>query len=314
MLLVMRNLTGCWVNTKTCQVRFGMLKLPDSKAHLTGYRKPDRSELINVTLEGSFDEKHPATTQGGALPGGIGWYCKTFTLPDSGSDKKWYIEFDGIYCNSEVWINGHYLGKRPNGYSSFRYELTPYVHPSPQQNVITVKADNSQQPNSRWYTGSGIYRNVRLVATSNIAIDHWGSVVTTPLVNEKTATVHVALAIKNESSQQDPVTITTQILDAAGKPVASQTAEQEIFTGSIVNTSQQLQVSTPKLWSVERPYLYKAITKIISRGKTVDEYETTFGIRYFHFDISKGFFLNGQHTKILGVCMHHPHSPQPAGA
>ncbi|MDX9904550.1 MAG: beta galactosidase jelly roll domain-containing protein, partial [Bacteroidales bacterium] len=125
------------------------------------------------SIEGEFSESHPASPGGGALPGGIGWYRKSFTVDPEKDDRIICIEFDGVYRNSEVWINGNYLGKRPYGYSSFRYELTPFLHYGDEENILAVKVDNSQQPNSRWYSGSGIYRNVWLVTTEKIAVDHW---------------------------------------------------------------------------------------------------------------------------------------------
>ena len=139
------------------------------------------------SIEGEFSKEHPATTQGGALPTGIGWYRKTFVLPLAAKNKNIRIEFDGVYRNSEVWINGNYLGKRPYGYSSFSYDLTKYIKPAPAKNAIVVKVDNSQQPNSRWYSGSGIYRNVRLVATNKISVEKWGTFITTPEINSRNA-------------------------------------------------------------------------------------------------------------------------------
>ena len=135
------------------------------------------------SIESNFSATAAATTQGGALPGGIGWYRKTFTVPVSSKNKNVFIEFDGVYRNSEVWINGHHLGRRPNGYISFRYDLTPYLKFGTGKNVIAVKVDNSQQPNSRWYTGSGIYRNVRLVTENKIAFDYGGNFITTSVYN-----------------------------------------------------------------------------------------------------------------------------------
>src|SRR5450830_96362 len=122
-----------------------------------------------------FDKDNPATPGGGALPSGIGWYRKTFTIPSTEKNKIVLIDFDGVYRNSEVWINDHSLGVRPNGYISFQYDLTPYLNYGNQPNVIAVKVDNSKQPNSRWYSGSGIYRNVWLVTTNKIHVDHWGT-------------------------------------------------------------------------------------------------------------------------------------------
>src|SRR5689334_4474331 len=139
------------------------------------------------SIEGEFNENNPAGTGGGALPGGIGWYRKTFTVPATVKGKLIFIEFDGVYRNSEVWLNGHYLGKRPYGYSTFEYELTPYLNYGAQRNVIAVKVDNSQQPNSRWYSGSGIYRNVWLTTLDPVHVEHWGTYVTTPEVNEQSA-------------------------------------------------------------------------------------------------------------------------------
>ena len=142
------------------------------------------------SIEGKFSKDNPATPEGGALPGGIGWYRKTFTVPASSKNKLVYIDFDGVYQKSDVWINGHHLGFRPNGYISFRYELTPFLNFS-GQNTIAVKVDNSVQPNSRWYSGSGIYRNVWLVTTNKVAVDHWGTYVTTPEITSESAIVKV---------------------------------------------------------------------------------------------------------------------------
>src|SRR5207248_4155514 len=135
------------------------------------------------SIEGEFSEKNPAMPEGGALPGGVGWYRKTFNLPASDKGRLVFVDFDGVYRNSEVWINGRYLGKRPYGYISFEYELSPYVNYGSQKNLIAVRVDNSQQPNSRWYSGSGIYRNVWLTTTGKVFVDHWGTYITTPQVS-----------------------------------------------------------------------------------------------------------------------------------
>ena len=255
------------------------------------------------SIEGSFSETHPATNQGGSLPGGVGWYRKTFTLPATAKNKNVFIEFDGIYQNSEVWINGQYLGKRPNGYISFQYDLTAYIKSS-QKNVIVVKVDNSQQPNSRWYTGSGIYRNVRLVTTNKIAIAHWGSFITTPKVNQNEALINVQTEILNSSPKKERTNLLYEIYDAKGKLVIKHSGKYLIEKQNAKHTSV-LTIKQPYLWSVEKPYLYKIVTKIIKDGKTIDKYSTNFGIRYFNFDSQKGFSLNGKPLKILGVCMHH---------
>jgi len=257
------------------------------------------------SIEGEFNKDNPATTGGGALPGGIGWYRKSFVVPESNKDKLTFIEFDGVYRNSEVWINGNYLGKRPYGYSSFRYELTPFLKYGNEKNIIAVKVDNSQQPNSRWYSGSGIYRNVRLVTTEKIFVDHWGTFVTTPNVNENSAQVSVKVKVKNASGQNQQVLIKTIILNREGNKVASTESIIETSDNSVNEIEHKLNVENPELWSIENPYLYKAVSIIESNGKEFDDYETTFGIRTFDFDIDKGFILNGKQVKINGVCNHH---------
>jgi len=256
------------------------------------------------SIEGKFSEKHPASPGGGALPGGIGWYRKTFTLPETEKDKLIFIDFDGIYENSEVWINGHYLGERPYGYISFRYELTPYLNYGEKKNVIAVKVDNSQQPNSRWYSGSGIYRNVWLIHTGTIFVDHWGTFITTPEVTEKSAKINIKTNIKNKSGKQQQIALKTAIYDAKGKQIAV-TSSGITLKDTVTPIEQELEVTNPNLWSVENPYMYKAISQIEYEGEILDDYETPIGIRYFNFDSKKGFSLNGKHVKIKGVCNHH---------
>ena len=256
------------------------------------------------SIEGTFSKDNPATPGGGALPGGIGWYRKTFTIPSTEKNKIVLIDFDGVYRNSEVWINGHSLGVRPNGYISFQYDLTPYLNYGNQPNVIAVKVDNSKQPNSRWYSGSGIYRNVWLVTTNKIHVDHWGTFITTPTVSDKETTVNVLTKVANVAGSAEPITITTTLYDASGKAVA----QSSITLGAADKESkaqQTLKVSNPKLWSIDEPYLYKAVSQVKSGTQILDTYETPFGIRYFNFDINKGFSLNGKPVKILGVCDHH---------
>ena len=257
------------------------------------------------SIEGKFSETAPAGTGGGALPGGLGWYRKTFTIPANAKGKLIFIEFDGVYRNSEVWINGHYLGKRPYGYSTFQYELTPHLVYGERPNVIAVKVDNSQQPNSRWYSGSGIYRNVWLTTLDPVHVEHWGTYVTTPEVSEQSATVVVKTKISNRSNSSAPVDLTTLIWDENNRQFARVTQKGVVSKGARTEVTQTLKVSTPKLWSDERPYLYKVISRLTQGGKLVDEYETPLGIRTFRFDVEKGFFLNDKPVKIRGVCNHH---------
>jgi len=265
------------------------------------------------SIEGKFSKDNPATPEGGALPGGIGWYRKTFTVPASSKNKLVYVDFDGVYQKSTVWINGHELGFRPNGYISFRYELTPYLNFG-GTNVIAVKVDNSVQPNSRWYSGSGIYRNVWLVTTNKLAVAHWGTFFTTSDVSEKSAIVNAEIKVTTHN-----YAVKTTIYDAEGKPALLAPEERHTDvkllppsakSDSISVVNQKFRVLNPKLWSTDQPYLYTAVTRVYSispNGKKSleDEYSTKFGIRYFNFDADKGFSLNGKPMKILGVCDHH---------
>src|SRR5207249_7081653 len=173
------------------------------------------------SIEGEFSDTNPAGVAGGALPGGVGWYRKTFSVAAADTGRVVFVEFDGVYRNSEVWINGQYLGKRPYGYSSFRYELTPHLRFSRARNVIAVRVDNSRQPNSRWYSGSGIYRHVRLVITDPVHVDQWGTYVTTPAMNSDSAHVTVRTTLRNGSHADQPVTLRTVLYDAAGREVAT---------------------------------------------------------------------------------------------
>ena len=257
------------------------------------------------SIEGEFSDKHPSGTGGGALPGGLGWYRKTFTVPLSSKGKLLFIEFDGVYRNGEVWINGHYLGKRPYGYSSFQYELTQHLIYGGGPNVIAVKVDNSQQPNSRWYSGSGIYRNVWLTTVDPVHVAHWGTYWTTPEVNTREATVVFKTKIDNRSDSDATVNLTTTILDVNGRDVVRVTDNGVAGKGKQAEVSQTLKVPSPNLWSDERPYLYKVVSQLEQGGKIVDRYETPLGIRTFRFDMNKGFFLNGKPLKIRGVCNHH---------
>jgi len=280
------------------------------------------------SIEGKFSKDNPATPEGGALPGGIGWYRKTFTMRGDQKNKPVYIDFDGVYQKSDVWINGHHLGFRPNGYISFRYELTPYLNYGAKSNVIAVKVDNSVQPNSRWYSGSGIYRNVWLVTTSDVAIGHWGTYVTTPKVTSASATVKIQTTInhaenlrqtnktfivgedgklKGVRSNVRPIYIQlkTAVYDQAGNKVESITSKVVNAHTSPFMVPQELTITNPHLWSVDHPYLYKVVSQLLIGSQIIDTYTTPLGIRYFNFDPDKGFSLNGKYMKILGVCDHH---------
>ncbi len=280
----------------------------DSLASNTNYND-EKWRSLNLphdwSIESNFSSSFPATNQGGALPGGIGWYRKTFTVPAASKNKITRIEFDGVYKNSEVWINGHYLGKRPYGYINFSYNLTPHLNYG-KPNVLAVKVDNSLQPDSRWYSGSGIHRDVKLITTNKLAIAEAGVFITTPIISNNKATVAVQYKVANTGNQKEIVNLYTDVYDAAGKKVA--TSKHIVLRAIPVggySYADQLQINMPILWSTAKPYLYKAVTRIERNGQLIDEVKTTFGIRSFHFDAANGFFLNNQPLKIQGVCMHH---------
>jgi len=264
--------------------------------------------LLNLphdwSIEADFSDKNPSSPGGGALPGGLGWYRKNFKVEKSLEGKRIYVDFDGVYCRSEVWINGVSVGKRPFGYISFRYDLTPHIRFG-QNNVIAVRVDNSKQPNSRWYSGSGIYRNVWLTVTNPVHVDLWGTHVTTPNVSKNNATVNIETTVKNASKVSVSVLIKQVLLNSKGKKVAQSTSEINVEPEKVKKLQLDMAVPQPVLWNIEQPYLYKLMTSLIVAGKEVDSYATNVGIRTFKFEVNNGFFLNGKQIKINGVCNHH---------
>ncbi|WP_053990124.1 beta-galactosidase GalB [Mangrovimonas sp. TPBH4] len=258
------------------------------------------------SIEGEFKKDHPADLGGGYLPGGLGWYKKTFTVEDA--NKMTIIHFDGVYMDSDVWINGHHVGHRPNGYIGFEYDLTPYLKYSGQENEILVKVDNSKQPNSRWYSGSGIYRNVWLKTIDKLHVDTWGTFITTPNVSAAQAETVLEINLKNEDAEAKEATVITSIYKG-NVEVGTATASVSINANDSKTITQNITVENPQLWSVEHPEMYTAKTEVQVAGQTVDEYTTPFGIRTFKFDLDKGFLLNGEQVKIKGVCNHHDLGP-----
>ncbi|WP_335964316.1 beta-galactosidase GalB [Galbibacter sp. PAP.153] len=260
------------------------------------------------SIEKLFDENSPTGHGGGYLSGGLGWYKKEFSIDESGKNKLISIVFDGVYSNSQVWINGHYLGKRPNGYIGFEYNLTPFLNYGKTKNVILVKVDNSKQPNSRWYSGSGIYRNVWLKTTAKLHVDIWGTYITTPKVSKDSAVVKIETAVQNSDRQEKTAMLRTRIFDA-NTMVKTIKEAFAIGAGQNQKITQNILLDAPKLWSDAHPHLYRAYTEIFVDGELIDQYKTNFGVRSFKFDLDKGFMLNGKQTKIKGVCMHHDLGP-----
>ncbi len=254
-------------------------------------------------IEGDFSEDNPSGTGGGALPGGVGWYRKTFTLPSGLKGKEVYIDFDGAYMNATVYINGHELGTRPYGYASFSYDLTPWLKPG--NNVIAVRVDNAEQPNSRWYSGCGIYRHVWLRVLDPVHVAQWGTFVRQDKVTDEAADITVVTNVENNGKKTVKAILQTDVISPAGKVVAKGSQPVSIRAGEKTEISQPLSVADPDLWSVKSPSLYTVVNRLEVDGQTVDSYETKTGFRYFEFDPEKGFSLNGERMKINGVCLHH---------
>ncbi|MDE5420042.1 DUF4982 domain-containing protein [Labilibaculum sp. DW002] len=274
------------------------------KAKSTDFNDQDWRELKlphDWSIEQSYTTENTAGSTG-FLPTGIGWYRKTFSIDASQQNKLFHIEFDGIFSNAEVWINGHYLGKRPYGYSAFTYELTKYLNFG-GENVIAVKADNANYANSRWYTGSGIYRNVRLVSTSKIYVPQFGAWVETPQVSQKQAKVKVSSIVKNTFGKAQKLKLKVAIKDKSGKLIAS--GSKKLTVAAVDTSSISLTIANPELWNLEQTNQYTAEVQVFAGKELKDKYDVDFGIRSVRFDANKGFFLNEKNIKLKGVCLHH---------
>ena len=248
-------------------------------------------------IEGDFYVGNPSGAGGGALPGGIGWYRKHFRIEELKNGKmeelqsfnslnfQFFLEFDGVYMNSTVYVNGQKVGYRPYGYSSFEYDITPYVREG--ENVVAVRVDNSDQPNSRWYSGCGIYRHVWLTKTNAVHVKHWGT--------------HVVTGVDKGKGM-----VTIEV-DVEGQGLVENTliAPNGRIVGRSKGRKSFLTVNNPVLWSCETPNIYKVRTDIKVGNQVVDTYETTTGFRSFKFDAKTGFWLNGKNFKLNGVCEHH---------
>ncbi len=253
------------------------------------------------SIEGPFAEIWASAT--GYLPAGIGWYRKTFSITSLQRSKNISLYFDGVYKNSEVWINGHYLGKRPNGFIPFQYEITKYLNKT-GKNIVAVKADHSDFADARWYTGSGIYRNVYLVATDPVHIDLWGVRFLTPYVSKAKAIAKIIVSVVNQSPASTPVIVRSFLTDVNGKVIAKTQQQIKISGNSNSDANLSFTVNDPALWSTDDPKLYKLQVSVFVNGKKTDDVNEEVGFRSFLFDKDKGFFLNGKSMKLKGVCLH----------
>jgi beta-galactosidase len=252
---------------------------------------------------GPFD---PGRSEGGAstghVLGGTGWYRKHFTLNES--NKRVAVRFDGVYMNADFWINGHSLGNHPYGYTSFELDLTPYLKPAGQENILSVRVRNEGK-NSRWYSGSGIFRHTWLTVTEPIHVPTWGVFVTTPEVSKEKAVVKISTELTNASNAEVDAIIRARVLDAKGKTVKTTESKLHLPANQLSRAEQTVEVTSPKLWSPDSPELYSAQVEIVSAEKTADEVSTHFGIRKIEVDATNGFRVNGEMFKLKGGCMHH---------
>jgi beta-galactosidase len=265
------------------------------------------------SIEGKLDKNNPTGSGGGFFPAGTGWYRKAFRAPADWEGKRVSVEFDGVYRNATVYLNGQKLGTQPYGYTSFQFDLTPGLifH---DLNLLAVRVDNSAQPNSRWYSGSGIYRHVRVVVTEPTHVAHWGVFVTTPEVSNTSAKISIRTRVANESATQSAVTVESTLLDAVGKKVGNAQSALAIAPGNGAETAQEVAVANPLLWSPDSPALYRAVTEIREDGKLIDRVVTPFGIRSLSWSAENGLVLNGKPIKLTGGSVHADNGPLGAAA
>ena len=254
------------------------------------------------SIEGTPQQDAPGGGRMGFFPSGVGWYRKAFRMPAGSRGKEAWLEFDGVYMNSDVWLNGHHLGKRPYGYSSFAYGISPYLVPG--VNVVAVRVDNSRQPNSRWYTGSGIYRHVWLTLVDPLHVGHWGTYVTTPAADSSAADVAVMTRVENDYTSPRRALLRSVVLDGTGREVTRAETTVTVAAHDSIELAQRMRVVTPRLWSLDAPNLYALRSEIVDGQLTADVVTTPFGVRTIAFDKDEGFLLDGRRVKMLGVNLH----------
>ncbi|WP_263381239.1 glycoside hydrolase family 2 protein [Granulicella arctica] len=260
------------------------------------------------SIEGKPEKDNPTAGGGGFFPAGVGWYRKSFGAPSAWKGKRVVVEFDGVYRDSTVYLNGHKLGTHPYGYTGFTYDLTDGLAWQ-GKNVLAVRVDNSAQPNSRWYSGSGIYRHVRVLVLNPIHVANFGVFITTPQISETSATVAIKTKVANDSAAPSEVAVRTTLFDRDGHEAGKKESSITVPAGKDFEMAQDISVVHPALWSPASPNMYRAVSQISQRGKIVDEVTTPFGIRSLEWSAAKGFLLNGKSIKFTGGSVHHDHGP-----
>jgi beta-galactosidase len=265
------------------------------------------------SIESKPDKDNPSGSGEGFFPGGIGWYRKTFHAPADWKGKRVSIEFDGVYRDATVYLNGRKLGTHPYGYTSFTFDLTPGLNFS-APNILAVRVDNSAQPNSRWYSGSGIYRHVRVLVTDPTHIAHWGVFVTTREASATSAKIAIRTRVANQSSDSEDIAVETALLDKTGNKIGSAQSNLKVAAGNEDETTQEITVANPALWSPDSPTLDHAVSTIRKGGKVLDQVTTPFGIRSLEWSAENGLLLNGKAIKLTGGSVHHDNGPLGAAA
>lgn len=272
------------------------------------YSIEDLPEKEGVKEIGPFSEESAGGASTGHVMGGTAWYRKHFTLNKADENKVIQILFDGVYMNADFWINGKHLGNHPYGYTAFSYNLTDYVNPPGQNNVLAVQVKNEGK-NSRWYSGSGIYRDVTLLKTNPVHVDLWGVYITTQEASEEKATVKVDIKLINEAEQDQAFTLKMKILDPEGKEVTHFSDEKQLTAESDYTFGQSFEITNNRLWSTENPDLYTLLVQLWDGKKLMDETTQKFGICTIDFSPENGFLLNGKSVLLKGGCMHHDNGP-----
>ncbi len=309
-LLLLLTLTGSVIGQSRKVIDFNgswWFKLDSNQQYSDG-RKGESWRKLDLphdwSIEMPFRENSPAGSGAAYLDGGVGWYQKSFKLSSTERGQRIFVAFEGIYENSEVWINGHFLGKRPNGYIGFEYELSHDLYWDGRDNLLSVKVNNKNQPNSRFYSGSGIYRDVKLISRNPISIATNSTFVRAGELSEKRAVIDLSLAIEHSRKESKRMLLLTEVLSAQGAVVASKRTTLNAVKEGLHPIGEQIVLENPVLWDIETPYQYTAKMQLIVDGQVVDEQRTKFGLRHFRFDQQQGFILNGRQLKIRGVCLH----------
>ena len=325
------GLTSC-SNQQGSEITSNTLSFDDNwrfiKDSLSGAENPDFNDsswrLLDVphdwsiedlpgqngdSIIGPFDRSAIDRMSSGYLVGGTGWYRKSFTIKEADKDKIACLKFDGVYMNSDVWLNGKHLGFHPYGYTPFYYDITSYLNPAGQANVVAVRVKNDGL-NSRWYSGSGINRHVWLTLVDPVHIDISGGIyITTPSVNENSADVKIVTTLVNSGNNNENAVLKTELFDPSGRPAGTATSSTTLTSGQKVELSHDIPVKKPSLWSIDDPNLYSAKVSVLIGEKSVDKCETPFGIRSIMIDAQNGLTINGKELDMIGGCYHHDNGP-----